>query len=124
MVSGVELIARERQRQIDVERYTPKHDDEHTDFSLAMAAACYAAPNLIYVQKNVGSDVHFCDPWPWERAQDKRRINGMLHGNTPFARSRDERLRQLAIAGALIAAEIDRIQRTASASPLNNNVTL
>ncbi|MCB0173313.1 MAG: hypothetical protein KDJ97_22510 [Anaerolineae bacterium] len=85
---GVELIAAERQRQIDKEGYTALHDDYWQDEELAMAAVFYAAP------EKYGEMLAF---WPWvDRYNKKRKHN---------------RLRQLAIAGALIAAEIDRLQR-------------
>ena len=44
MSEGIRLIAAERQRQVDVEGWTPAHDDEHDEGELAIAAACYAAP--------------------------------------------------------------------------------
>ncbi len=37
MKTGIELIAEERQRQIDQEGYTPDHDDEQDDTSGAAA---------------------------------------------------------------------------------------
>lgn len=36
-------IRQERFRQADREGFSLKHDDKHTDGSLARAAACYAA---------------------------------------------------------------------------------
>ncbi|HVJ09716.1 MAG TPA: hypothetical protein VM554_15165 [Acidisarcina sp.] len=41
-MSGVELIAAERTRQIDVEGWTPEHDDRHTDAVMAIQAAALA----------------------------------------------------------------------------------
>lgn len=38
----LEEIAAERQRQIEVEGWTPNHDDEHDRGEMANAAACYA----------------------------------------------------------------------------------
>jgi hypothetical protein len=110
-MTGAELIAAERQRQIDKEGWSPKHDDEHQDGELAVAAACYAiAEEDGYVVLSVdrkyvdADDVEDCvplyegqDAWPWEEEDDKRR--------------KHDRLRRLVIAGALIAAEIDRMQR-------------
>lgn len=81
---GVALIAEERQRQISDEGYTPEHDDRHDREELARAAAAYAVPT---------------QPWPWHSDGDRR------------SRHAGDRLRQLAIAGALIAAEIDRLLR-------------
>lgn len=110
MASGVELIAAERQRQIEREGYTHAHDDEHTDGSIAMAAACYAAPDLIYTRELRANTVIFTDPWPWEPGHDKRQTRGnVILPNDD--QSKAARVRQLVKAGALIAAEIDRLGR-------------
>jgi hypothetical protein len=110
MKTGIELIADERNRQVSVEGWTPEHDDEHNGNQIAMAAACYASPVPLNARIEVpcGCREAFCphsafgkhmwvDAWPWERGADKR--------------GKHDRLKQLAIAGALIAAEIDRLQR-------------
>ena len=61
-VSGVELIAAERARQIAVEGWAPEHDDTHTSGQMARAAGCYADPVT-----------EFFDPddipvrWPWHK---------------------------------------------------------
>lgn len=80
---GTDLIAAERQRQIDVEGFAPEYDTGRVD-ELAGAAACYA--------------VGHCDiwAWPWSRRDWKP---------TP-----DDRVRELVKAGALIAAAIDAIE--------------
>ena len=95
--SGVERIADERRRQIGAEGYSSDHDDGHIHEELAMAAACYAAPVTIY-QRRCSS---FSDPWPFDDEEDKR------HKATTL----DTRIRLLEKAGALIAAEIDRLLR-------------
>lgn len=106
--SGSELIAAERQRQIDKEGWVPSHDDEHADSELAIAAICYAAPRPIYMQNGY---LCFRDPWPWEQHWDKRpRTNGGRVKTSDQLTPR-QRIRQLVKAGALIAAEIDRLQR-------------
>lgn len=90
--SGVKLIAAERQRQLGEEGYTAEHDREHGDSELARAGAVYALDAVGYS----------ADPgtWPW---------GWQLKRDTP--------LRMLVKAGALIAAEIDRLPDTASAVP-------
>lgn len=106
-MTGVELIAAERDRQISHEGWTPDHDDKHTDESLAMAAALYAAPELLYSIRNyTDASVVFTvrNPWPWDKCQDKRYDH--------------PRKRCLEIAGALIAAELDRIERKKSREKL------
>lgn len=90
--SGTQLIEEERQRQISQEGWTPEHDDTLTYDELALAAACYAMPT-----EYRGLIVDGCSPWPWSTNWWKP---------TP-----DDRIRELVKAGALIAAEIDRIQR-------------
>jgi len=83
------LIAAERRRQVEEEGWTPEHDDEHTDESLAAAASCYAWPDRSYPAEPPSR-------WQWEPQWWKP-------GPT--------RIRELVKAGALIAAEIDRLQR-------------
>lgn len=112
MSHGAKLIAEERRRQIEEMGWTPSHDDGHDAHELAWAAACYAAPAPIYAVREYGlrPDVEFFDPWPdWDPKFDKRR---------PYQHHRGQdlpcyelRIRDLAKAGALIAAEIDRLQR-------------
>lgn len=48
-MTGIELIAAERARQISVEGYTPEHDDELSDSELGFAACYYAMPCPIRV---------------------------------------------------------------------------
>lgn len=90
--TGVELIAAERARQIDVEGWTLEHDAQHTGRGMAIAASCYALPPSMrrYSAEGVPR------LWPW----------------TPeWWKPSDDRVRELVKAGALIAAEIDRLQR-------------
>lgn len=87
MKTGTELIADERQRQIEVEGWTPEHDSIHTDEELCYAAKSYIeSPHIIGIPPN----------WPWDFEWFK---------TTP-----NDRVRELVKAGALIAAEIDRLQ--------------
>lgn len=98
MKTGIELIAEERQRQIEVEGWTAEHDDQHTNGELADAAAVYALneDSKEYLDEHWGNDnlLHF---WPFDLDWLKL---------TP-----ENRVRELQKAGALIAAEIDRINR-------------
>lgn len=94
-MSGIDLIAAERQRQIEAEGWTPKHDDEYCNGELAEAAACYAHPNRPMVPDTNGIDPPVPCDWPWDPEWWKPK----------------DRVRDLVRAGALIAAEIDRLQR-------------
>lgn len=100
-MTGIERIAAERKRQIEVEGWTPEHDAQHVEGELARAAAVYAkeaawqASEPTYLSEcSVG--------WPssWDEAW--------------FKPSTDP-IRNLEKAGALIAAEIDRIQAVRAA---------
>lgn len=111
----VAAILEERHRQIADLGHTPEHDDGHVDGSLAMAAALYAAPEQLFIQRRlvVADAVHFMDPWPWERQADKRRRRH-TGGFVPKEElAHDIRRKQLVQAAALIVAEIERIDRAA-----------
>lgn len=111
-MTGAERIANERKRQIAVECWTPEHDDEHIDDELAWAAVCYAAPQPVYIKDESARDrVEFVDPFPpsWDDEWDKRpRSSRTEQLKQP---TRAQRIRMLEKAGALIAAEIDRLLR-------------
>lgn len=111
MMNGVELIAAERDRQIDREGWTAEHDDQHKDGSLALAAVCYATPVQLFRMDGGCQFMQFRDPWPgaWQDGWDKRPFDH--YNGKPINPTLEQRLRMLAKAGALIAAEIDRLQR-------------
>jgi len=94
MKSGIELIAAERERQISEEGWSASHDDTHRNRQLAQAALAYcefeAFPHPTYSGDAPAT-------WPWE-------IRWWKPDENP--------IRNLVKAGALIAAEIDRLQRT------------
>ena len=83
---GIELIAKEREKQIFEKGYTFGSDAQHNDQSLLGAAVCYAEKTLMPGQKTVYN-------WPWSRESFKPTSD----------------IRNLVKAGALIAAEIDRL---------------
>jgi hypothetical protein len=84
--AAVRDVLAERARQVEVEGWTPEHDDEHTDGSLAVAGACYA---LVDARDTIGG------AWPWDFRWWK-----------PTTQRRN-----LIKAGALILAEIERVDR-------------
>lgn len=100
---GIEMIAAERLRQIEKEGYDADHDDtEHEGGELAWAAMYYAMPAPLVVELDdsgiiaaVTVDPYaFFEKTNWARYHDKRDVK--------------IRIQQLTVAGALIAAEIDR----------------
>lgn len=99
MKTGIELIAEERQRQIDVEGWTAEHDKLWFNGELALAAACYAVENNKNVDVIVPVGENFTsNAWPWDG----------------WWKPSDDPVRNLVKAGALIAAEIDRINAAKS----------
>lgn len=96
-LSGVNLIFAERERQKFDEGWTAEHDAEHTYGELADAAASYAmTPDTRATITAVCMERDGLPPmWPWDKQWWKP---------TP-----DNRIRELVKAGALIAAEIDRL---------------
>ena len=95
--SGLDLIKTERQRQTSTEGYSESHDDEHDQGELADAAAWYAVQVKPAYNMIVSEDgVQFRTIWPtgWEQPSIDM-----------------PRMQQLVRAGALIAAEIDRLLR-------------
>ena len=87
-------VAAERRRQIEVEGWTPEHDDCHRDGSLAKAAYCYA-----WAACGLGMESPPPAPpgWPWAGT---------------WWKPRDTRS-NLVRAAALLLAEIDRLDRQA-----------
>jgi hypothetical protein len=110
--TGAERISTERARQISAEGYDRAHDDAHENGELAWAGACYAAPARIFERRSpIGAHHHvtFRDPWPWDDDHDRR--NFAADGQMVKPATAGERIRMLEKAGALIAAEIDRLLR-------------
>ncbi|UWU64136.1 hypothetical protein [Pseudomonas aeruginosa] len=90
-------VQAERRRQITVEGRTPEHDDEHDNGEMARAAACYALAGSS--APNDGTAALLVSlAWPWDEQWWK-----------PSTARRD-----LIKAGALILAEIERIDRVAA----------
>ena len=100
MKTGIQLILEERKRQKADENYSHEHDDTHEKGEIAKAAATYC---LTEEQKNLqiigpGTYIGIVNKmWPFDLRAYKP---------TP-----DDRVRELTKAGALIAAEIDRLRR-------------
>lgn len=108
MSKAIELIAAERQRQIEKEGWTPEHDASHKRGELAMAAACYAVERPIFVQAT--SYRYPVDET--ERHADRRLPDVVMSNLWPWAArwyKPKDTLSDLVRAGALIAAEIDRL---------------
>lgn len=86
--AGAELIAAERRRQVEAEGWTPEHDAEHTEGDLIEAAIAYAVEAAPTPLAPEGW------PWPW---------------HADYWKPTADPARNLIKAGALIAAELDRL---------------
>lgn len=96
---GAELIAAERDRHISEEGFTAEVDDQYFAADLAEAALCYTEAARSQVNGGCG---WACVPdnWPWI---------------DEWWKPSSDPVRNLVKAGALIAAEIDRLQRKGAA---------
>lgn len=108
--TGIERIAAERLRQVTAEKFDAQHDQEHKKNELAWAAVCFAAPDRVYTKKDFATSIAFDDPWPWEAQWDKRPRPSQGNFPEPEKATKKQRIDLLTKAGALIAAEIDRLQ--------------
>ncbi|MGC3609462.1 hypothetical protein ACPTJN_25865 [Pseudomonas aeruginosa] len=87
-------VQAERRRQVEAEGWTPEHDDEHSHGQMARAAACYALAGSS--APNDGTAALLVSlAWPWDQQWWK-----------PTSARRD-----LVKAGALVLAEIERLDR-------------
>lgn len=86
-------VLAERQRQISTEGWTPEHDDTHINGEMAQAAACYTLNAAGWKTEALRG----CWPMAWASA---------------WFKPTDQR-RDLVKAGALILAEIERLDRAA-----------
>jgi hypothetical protein len=91
MKTGIQLIAEERSRH--EKKYDAKHDAEHINGELAAAGASYAL-------------------WNWSRTDSVRLypFDEPLHAKLHSIENVEQSINRLSKAGALIAAEIDRLQ--------------
>jgi hypothetical protein len=97
---GAGRIALERRRQIDEELYSLEADEGRKAGELVRAAICYAEAACILAGggtlRQVSTSARIAALWPWGRGS----FNASEHAP-----------RNLEKAGALIAAEIDRLER-------------
>jgi hypothetical protein len=113
MTDAARDVLAERARQISAECWTPEHDDLHGNGDIALAAGCYAMfasatddarattdlpGSLASLGKPIRGWAAWLQLWPWDRKWWK-----------PTDRRRD-----LVKAGALILAEIERLDRIAA----------
>lgn len=95
-------ILAERQRQISAEGWTPEHDDEHVNDEIAAMAALYAMPEAVR-------------DWPAEETGYGHTFGEAILPEGWKAKFGDRR-RELVKAGALIVADIERLDREATAA--------
>lgn len=120
-LSGVEAIALERQRQIEKKGFSIEHDKHHIENQLVYGAICYAyppesrrlmklrgenttgLPSIFLENGPEGEGAYLVLPpsiWPFENAFFKPDTSGTIRG----------RMRDIQKAGAMLAAEYDRLR--------------
>lgn len=90
-------VLAERQRQIEAEGWTPEHDDHHDAGQMAGAALCYLAEDIPHWARQQAHGCYWLWDAEWWKPADHRR--------------------NLVKAGALILAEIERLDRAALKRP-------
>lgn len=109
MKTGIELIAQERQEQIEKHGYNKSHDKKHDGGNLALNASILASPQVIYEIEAFANStrINALNVSPdWKLPHLAQKGNIIVHNSKLGKR---ERIKQLIVAGALICAEIDRI---------------
>jgi hypothetical protein len=112
---GVAAIERERLHQVDNLRFDADHDDAHEIEQLAKAAACYALPHryrITEVTVPATGDWQLRKLiWPWQERDWKPETQNLSPPSRADGIKVVNRIAELSKAGALIAAEIDRLAR-------------
>lgn len=109
-MDGVERIKRERARQISQWGPTSNHDIEHLEDELVMAAVIYALPAGYREEP-----FDLASPLPGGRDMTATLLEqwwpgvASADGSVDWLYKAGNRIRELEKAGALIAAEIDRL---------------
>lgn len=109
MKRGAQIIAAERRRQVEREGWDSSHDDTHDEGEMVQAAICYAEAGRAAARgfkmehiygATFGGITEITPPphWPNEWDHD-------------YWKPSDDAIKNLRRAGALIAAEIDRLLR-------------
>ncbi|MBA1302743.1 hypothetical protein G7028_29895 [Pseudomonas carnis] len=96
--ASLQSVLAERIRQIQVHCFYPEQDEEYVNGDLAQAGACYAIEAAKQATETADAMRLVPEAWPWMAAS---------------WRPHDQR-RNLVKAGALILAEIDRLDRAAA----------
>lgn len=102
-VDGAEMIRVERERQIHTKKFTAKRDAGYRSFQLTKAALSYASAVATpdeWAEDHGTLPAPTCD-WPWPKK---------------WWKPSSDPIRNLVKAGALIAAEIDRLRATKEAA--------
>ena len=105
MKTGIELIAAERERQITAEGWSDAHDDEHGQAEMNKAANAYLVAGYLTTVSGGHHHDDCPDYWPWDES---------------WWKPSEDPIRNLVKAGALIAAELDRLQRKQPTTPASH----
>lgn len=99
--TGIELITEERKRQIEIEGWDKDHDENHTSMCLSTASASYTL-DVVARHSDISKG--------WKQLFKEYSARIWPFDIEWFKPTPNDPIKQLTKAGALIAAEIDRIQ--------------
>ncbi len=112
--SGAERIAAERRRQVEAKGYDEAHDDRHEHGELIEAARCYAYAAQV-------AEWYDLADWFGLDAEGRVKLPAATNARWPWSprdwKPTGDPVRDLTKAGALVAAEIDRLLRKAARRP-------
>ena len=113
MKSGIELITEERNEHPSKHGFNLEHDKQHEDSSLSWNAAILATPNILFCKHEFANVTTYekaevCEGWKLPSPNFGPNGSNVVIDNEKLPKTK--RIKQLKVAGALIAAEIDRIQ--------------
>ena len=113
-------VLAERARQVAEKGWTAEHDDQHANEELARAAACYARPDDMSFTDSFGRSLDSeGNHRPFSTDEKRRSWSYSRALRWPWERrwwKPGDRRRMLVKAGALILAEIERLDRQAALS--------
>lgn len=107
-MNGAERIAVERKRQIDEEGWSPKHDSSHNSGELCLLAALYLLADYTATTNTV-------------EASDIIESELETYWGGGSVNYKEDKIKNLERAGALVAAEIDRLIANPTFDPMVNS---
>ena len=106
--TGIELITEERKEHLEKHGFDLQHDKQHEDSSLSWNAAVLASPNVLFYIDNFANQISIVkatvdEDWKLPSPNYGPYRSNVIIDNEKL--STQKRVKQLKVAGALIAAQ-------------------